>query len=447
MARAPLAERFRGHLDEAGLLAGPGIALLAVSGGSDSMALLDLMSGVAQERQLDLLVVHADHGIHPSSSEIARQVRLPTPDSRGIETIVEELRLGPDATETSARIARYRFFRRIQKERAAKWLVTAHHADDQAETVLLRILRGSAPTGLAGIPAQGPHGLLRPLLPFRHSELAAHARAAGLPVFEDPANADPRHTRSWIRTRVLPLLEERLGARASEALLSVARHAAADVAAWDAALDALPALDLRASRGRVDIARATLGGYDSSLAVHLLRAAARRAGLMIGPAHATRIVRFAGQAASGRRLELGKGILAEASFDRLLITPRPLPPDPRPLTGEAGEATFGRFTVRWCMDQAPDRLARDGWTTWISNGALEVRLPTPGSRLIPLGGNGHRSVARLLMEGRVPRADRAGWPVIARDGQPIWIPGVCRGHEAVPAPGTLAVRMDLAPAE
>jgi tRNA(Ile)-lysidine synthase len=442
-----LAERFRGHLDEAGLLAGPGLALLAVSGGPDSMALLALAAEVAKERQLDLLVVHADHGIHPQSAEVARQVRLTAHGSLGVDSVVESLALGPDATETSARIARYRFFRRVQKERSARWLVTAHHADDQAETVLLRILRGSAPTGLAGIPAQGPRGLLRPLLPFRHTELVAHARAGGLPVFEDPANADPRHTRSWIRTRVLPLLEERLGARAFDALLSVARHAAADVAAWDAALGALPALDIRASRGRVDVARATLGGYDSSLAVHLLRAAARRAGLMIGPAQATRIVRFAGQAESGKRLELGKGILAEASFDRLLITPRPLPPDPRPLTGEAGETTFGRFTVRWCMDQAPDRLARDGWTTWLSPGALEVRLPAPGSRLLPLGGNGHRMVARLLMEGRVPRADRAGWPVIARDGQPVWIPGVCRGHEAVPAPGTLAVRMDFAPAD
>jgi tRNA(Ile)-lysidine synthetase-like protein len=84
--------------------------------------------------------------------------------------------------------------------------------------------------------------------------------------------------------------------------------------------------------------------------------------------------------------------------------------------------------------------------TWISPGALEVRLPAPGSRLVPLGGNGHRTVARLLMEGRVPRADRAAWPVIARGGQPVWIPGICRGHEAVPAPGTLALRMDLAPA-
>ena len=139
-------------------------------------------------------------------------------------------------------------------------------------------------------------------------------------------------------------------------------------------------------------------------------------------------------------------MLAEASFDRLLVTPRPLTPDARPLTGETGETVFGAWKVSWCRETAPDRLARDGWTTWFTPGALEVRLPTPGSRLVPLGGNGNRAVARLLMEGRVPRADRSAWPVITWDGTPVWIPGICRGHDAVPAPGTLAVRMDLAPA-
>lgn len=443
---ARLHERFLAHLGESGLLEGPGLALLAVSGGPDSMVLLDLLAGAAASRRLTLLIGHADHGIHPHSGEVAEQVRRVALDRYGIATVVERLALGAEAGETQAREQRYAFLRRLQSERQARWLVTAHHADDQAETVLLRLLRGSATVGLAGMAPHAPGGLVRPLLPFGRAELASHARAADLPVFDDPANADPRHTRSWIRTRLLPQLEERSVGGARESLLSVARHAASDIAAWDAALDALPALALRVSGDRFDVARAALGGYDSVLAARLLRAAARRAGLMLGPAQAERIAGFAGGAASGRRLELGEGLVAEAAFDRLIVSRATDAPSAASISGESGLLGFGSFAVTWRTEPAPDRLTRDGWSTWIAAGVLEVRLPAPGDRIVPLGGVGRRSVARLLMEGRVPRADRARWPVIARGGEPIWIPGVCRGQPALPEPGALSVRLDIAQA-
>ena len=441
----PLAERFARHLDQTGLLAGPGLALLAVSGGPDSMALLDLSASVASRRRLDLLVVHADHGIHPRSAEVAEQVVGIARDRYGVETVVGRLALGPEAGETRSRQARYGWFRQVQQERDARWLVTAHHADDQAETVLLRLLRGSAGAGLAGMAPSGPRGLTRPLLEFRRRELLDHARAAGLPVFEDPANADPRHTRSWLRVALMPLLQSRLGEEAHLALLSVARHASAELAAWDAALDALPALELRWSEGRCDVARAALAGYDKVLAARLLRAAARRAGLVLGPADAERVVEFAGRAASGRMVELGDGLTAQAAFDRLVVAGPSQAPGATALPGEAGQRSFGRFQLRWHTEPAPTVLERQGWTTWLAPGPLEVRPPERGDRMVPLGGVGRRSVSRLLMEGRVPRGDRAGWPLVVREGEPIWIPGVCRGQPAVPAPGSLAVRVDIAP--
>ena len=441
----PLTGRFTALLAERGLLEGPGLALLAVSGGADSMALLDLCAAVRVARRLDLLVVHADHGIHRRSGEVAGTVSSTARERYGLETVVARLGLGPDAGETEARRVRYEFFRQVQQERGARWLVTAHHADDQAETVLLRLLRGSAGAGLAAMGATGPRGLTRPLLEFRRSDLAAHAHSAGLPVFDDPANADPRHARSWLRTAILPLLHDRLGEAAHDSLLSVARHAATELAAWNAALDVLPALELRWSEGRCDVARSALAGYDSVLAARLLRAAARRAGLTLFPSDADRIVAFAPKAASGRVLQLGEGLTATAAFDRLVITGATEAPAAASLSGEAGEQSFGRFQLSWHREPAPDVLQRQGWTTWLAPGRLEVRSPERGDRMIPLGGVGHRSVSRLLMEGRVPRGDRAGWPVVVRDGEPIWIPGVCRGQPAVPAPGTLAVRMDIAP--
>ncbi len=446
MTRAPLpplAERLAAHLDRTRLLEGPGLALVAVSGGPDSMALLDLLAAAAPGLSLKLLVVHADHGIHTDSARTAEQVVRIAGERYGLETLVRALSLGSAAGETRARDARYRFFREVQKERGARWLATAHHADDQVETVLLRLLRGSGPTGLAGIPARGPGGLVRPLLPFTRAELAEHVRALGVPVFDDPANRDPRHMRSWVRTELLPMLESRLGSAARESLLAVQQHAAQDVVAWDLVLDALGTLDVRAVEARADIARAALAGYDGVLAARLVRAAARRAGLIVGPAQATRVASFAAEAASGRRLDLGAGLEAEAAFERLIIR-RSAPADaPLRLAGDAGRGRFGAFAVQWKREPAPDKVGREGWTTWIAGGDLTVRAPARGDRLVPLGGTGHRAVSRLLMEARVGRADRLRHPVVALGDQPLWIPGVCRGDAALPEPGTLAVRLDV----
>ena len=443
MARETLAERLLVHLTESGLLEGPGLALLAVSGGPDSMALLAAMAEVAPRRNVSLLVVHADHGINPASGTVAEQVASVAKSRYGLETVTGRLELGAAAGETRAREARYRFFRDVQKERNARWLVTAHHADDQVETILLRLLRGSGPTGLAGIPEQGPGGLVRALLPFHREELAQHVRAKGLPVFDDPANRDPKHMRSWVRAELLPLLTSRIGDAATHSLLAVRHHAAQDLLAWDQVLGALTALDVKAEDGRADIARAPLAGYDGALGSRLLRAAARRAGLIVGPAQAERITAFAAMAVSGRRLELGEGLEAEVAFDRLIIRRAAAGDEPVAIAGEAGQCHFGAFAVRWVKEAAPERVSRTGWTTWVGSGALLLRHPARGDRMVPLGGVGHRSVSRLLMEARIGRADRWRHPVLARDGQPLWVPGVCRSDAALPAPGSLAVRLDV----
>ena len=439
----PLAGRLAAHLEESRLLEGPGLALLAVSGGPDSMALLDLLAGLAPGLSLQLLVVHADHGIHEASARIAAQVGRIAKERYGLETLVRELALGPAAGETRARDARYAFFREVQRERGARWLVTAHHADDQVETVLLRLLRGSGPTGLAGIPAQAPGGLIRPLLPFTRAELEAHVRSRDIPVFDDPANRDPKHMRSWVRTELLPMLERRLGDAAKESLLAAQQHAAQDVVAWDLVVDALGTLDPRVSESRADVARAALAGYDGVLAARLVRAVARRAGLVVGPAQAARVATFASEAASGRKLDLGAGLEAEAAFERLVIR-RAMPAEaPLELAGDSGQGRFGGFRVEWKKEPAPRKVDREGWTTWVAGTDLTVRAPARGDRLVPLGGTGHRAVSRLLMEARVGRADRSRHPVVALAGRPLWIPGVCRGDAALPEPGTLALRLDV----
>jgi len=358
-----------------------------------------------------------------------------------------ELKLGPETTETEARRARYTWLRDVQKRRGAKYIVTAHHEDDQVETILLRGLRGSAPAGLAGIAGRARGGLVRPLLPFTRTELLAYATERGLSFYEDPANRDPRHVRSWIRTTLLPLLNERLGPRLRSDVLAQGRHAAGERRAWDQMLDLVPDLGLHVEGASFTVARASVCGYDNALSVALLRAAARRIGLVLGPTRAQRIVALA-QRPSGRRLPLGDGWSAEVAFDQLRVgqdahhavdcaLERVWP------TGERGTARFGGFEIAWSPASAPAQIERATWTTWLDGDEWQVRWPARGDSLVPLGGVGHRPLRRLLMEARVPRSARPRYPVVSRGATILWVPGICRSAEGVPAPGTRAVRLDV----
>src|SRR5213593_3168930 len=314
----PLPDRFREHLARARLFPRPGSAVVAVSGGADSVALLDLLHAVAAEHGLALVVAHADHQIQPGSAVVARQVR-DLAARYGLPYELGELGLGPGATETAARRARYGWLGDVKRRREARYLVTAHHRDDQVETILLRVLKGSAPAGLAGIPARGRGGLVRPLLPFAKARLVAHVAELGLPVHDDPANRDPRHERSWVRGVLLPLVTQRLGPRASDDVLRTGRAAARERHAWDSVLDHLPDLGLRVEPHRIEVARGGLARYDDVLSAVLLRAAARRAGLVLGVRRGRQLVELA-RRPSGRRLPLADGWMAEVAFDRLGVT-------------------------------------------------------------------------------------------------------------------------------
>jgi tRNA(Ile)-lysidine synthetase-like protein len=154
------------------------------------------------------------------------------------------------------------------------------------------------------------------------------------------------------------------------------------------------------------------------------------------------------QRPSGRRLPLGDGWSAEVAFDQLRVArdadnaidcalERVWP------TGERGMARFGGFEIAWAPASAPAQIERATWTTWLDGAPWEVRAPARGDSLVPLGGVGHRPLRRLLMEARVPRSARPGYPVVSRGATILWVPGICRSAEGVPPPGTRAVRLDV----
>jgi tRNA(Ile)-lysidine synthase len=415
---------------------------VAVSGGADSLALLDLLIRSPAARDLALHVAHLDHGIHPESDRVADQVRIIAARYQ-LPCHVGRLDLGPAASETVARSARYAWLHDTAREVSAELIFTAHQQDDQVETILMRALRGSGPAGLAGIaPRQGM--LVRPLLPFRREELAAYLRGTDLEAWDDPANRDYRHERSWIRGELLPALRRRLP-QVDRRILALGRQAAAQRAAWDAVLERLPDLDLQRACDGVSVAASPLHGYDSSALRALLSAFGRRVGCQLGPARAARVARLLAGGRSGAVAELGNGFVAELSFGRLRLRRglgHPASWTPGVIAGIGGSSLAGAWQIRWRMESAPDRLERNPASSWFTLGSYTVRPWRAGDRIRPLGAIGRRLVVRCMQDARIARSERAAWPVIEAAGRIVWVPGVCRSADALPGPQQPALRID-----
>jgi tRNA(Ile)-lysidine synthetase-like protein len=435
-------ERFASHL--ASLDIHPARAIVAVSGGPDSVALLDLLLQGQESHHLDLLVAHADHGISLESGDVAARVGE-LARVAGLPFVTARLGLGPGASETEAREARYGWLRRMREAHDAKWIFTAHHADDQAETVLLRALGGSGPAGLAGMkPIEGD--IVRPLLGFSRAELMAYVESRGLWYWHDPANEDARHLRSWLRHSVMPRLRDRI-TDVDQRLRDVGRQAAADRTAWDAALDVVPALDCQVEPEGASLDAASLARLEPSLGAALAMAWVRRTGGVLGLRHASRVVAFAKRSESGARLELPSGWVVERGFDRLLLL-RP----PSPVVAEVvlpsettGELNWGNWRLEWRQESAPQVQERNGMTAWFVPETMLLRTWRAGDRVAPIGGTGRRLAVRCFQDARVPRMRRSQWPVLDREGTVIWIPGVCRSSLLLPAAGSPALRVDVAP--
>ncbi len=300
MARAPaalrlVADRAARALAAAGVPGrGDGLAV-AVSGGADSLALLHALRTLAWTRDWRLEVVTVDHGMRPGSAadaafvvDHAKALGLGAHHVTAAADLDAHRGAGP---EGAARAARYRALAESAAEAGCRFVATGHTMDDQAETVVLQLLRGTGPDGL-GAMAVRDGWLLRPLLGVRRSETRACCRALDLAWREDPSNADQRLLRNAVRLRVLPLLEElRPG---STRTLARAAGLARSERDWldpivSTALDSVvggqapatpdaPAAKRAPARGQAALGAAALADLPVALGRRVVRAACRRAG-------------------------------------------------------------------------------------------------------------------------------------------------------------------------
>jgi len=187
--------------------------LVAVSGGPDSVCLLYLLKALFPAHPLSIHVAHLNHGLRPEAEEEARFVerlckdwRLPLTSEK--RSVLPRPTKGKASIQAAARAVRYRFFKEVAHAVSASWIALGHTADDQAETFLMRILRGAGVEGLGGIPERREGGIIRPLLRGTRKEILGLLSQEKIPYIEDPSNRKPVYQRNRIRHALLPILEQ-----------------------------------------------------------------------------------------------------------------------------------------------------------------------------------------------------------------------------------------------
>jgi len=314
--------------------------LVAVSGGLDSTALLHLLYGQSRRHGLELSVGHVNHGLREEASDADQAAVEALAGALGLP--VRCLRADPrprraggtsrsrPTLQEAAREARYEALRALAAGLGAERIATAHTADDQAETVLLRLLRGSGPDGLGGIPERSPDGVIvRPLLAVSRRELEAFASAQGLAWREDASNAKPDYARNRLRLRWLPGLASEFNPRLLRALGGLAEAQRRDSEWIDAQVEREVTSRLSVDGKWLVIEAKDWSELPEALARRVVRAALRRsgAGREVSRAHLMRMLTYLRRGRRGTRIELPGGLVL--SRERVGFRLGPLAPASR----------------------------------------------------------------------------------------------------------------------
>lgn len=468
----------RAHL----IRAGERVAV-ACSGGADSVALLLLLHELREELGIQLSVAHLNHQLRGAEADADEAFVGELAGRLGLECAVERANVAARARaaglnlEEAAREARLAFFFRLCAERKADAVATAHTLDDQAETLLARLLRGTGLTGLAGIqpvlelpsaqpsssqsgraPLAGPPArLVRPLLGVRRTELRAYLQERKQEWREDLSNLDPARTRNRLRLEVLPQLE-RLNPAAAEHLAELAAQAAQEEAFWQVLIEERFRALAREQAGSWRIAARQLlepfGDFYSGQShletaqravaqrlVRRLAAAARGSTRRLGHDHIEHVLQLAETGQSGQQIAL-PGLRVERVFDELVFHApgRPLPsqtyrlevsvPGSVALPGSGRRLDFKLVAASELAQgyNGGNSAALDAEAIGGLEGQkgrshrLTVRNWRPGDTYQPLGSARPKKLKTLFQRARVPAAERARWPVVVNGDRILWTP-------------------------
>ena len=396
--------------------AGQGV-VVGLSGGADSVALLDVLAGLGRHRGFSVVAAHLDHALRPDSAADAAFCRelcatLGVPFRTVRADVQARRRAEGGGLEEAARRERHAFLRAVKEEEGASWIALAHTRDDQAETVLLRLLRGAGSLGLSAMRSRAD-ALLRPMLGLSRRDVLDHLAARSLSWREDSSNADLSIARNRVRHELIPYLERHFNPAVRDALARSASLLAADA-------------DVLATVAGDTLSVAALRSAPRAVGRLTVRRALQEAGGLrgVGLGHVDAILDLAAsEAPSGRRVALPGGREAVFHFDEVHITRRPPASAPFALALPVPGAVALPDGRQLVASAARGPASADGSAAVVAvpEGPLEVRTRRPGDRVQASGRD--LSLKRFLMDRRVPAQERGSLPLLAAGHRVLWVSG------------------------
>lgn len=408
--------------------------VLAVSGGADSLALLHALIQLGETIPNQYHVATLDHGLRGEAGaedaafvrDFAAQYGLPcTVGKADVARLAQVQGIG---IEEAARIARYDFLTKVAEEVGSRTIATGHHADDQAETILMHILRGSGLLGLRGmpylsnVPGHLHLRLVRPLLDVPRSLIEAYCAEHGLAFRQDESNFDPGYTRNRIRLKILPLLRT-VNPQVEAALLRLSQSAVTDESYLEEQFESQILPKIAQEAGRFSWQTNTFLGWHPAMQQRVVRYAVQQLGAQPEYEQVIRACEGAGQAGVGLKLSFNNDVRLRIGYEQMYIEleTAPMPAgDYWLLTEETAVSLPGITSCRsWQLiahtEAQPDTAAR---LAILPDATVTLRTRRPGDRWKPLGMDGHsRTVKKWMIDQKIPQHVRDHLPLLLVDDE------------------------------
>lgn len=394
-------------LDSYASIGEPRSLLAGISGGADSVCLVHLLKKLRCEKGIRLTCVHVNHHLRENAQadeEFVRSLcRL-----WEIDLLVKQAQVSRAGNlEANARSARYQAFREALEQSGANRLVLAHHMDDQAETLLMRLMRGSGPKGLSAMRAD-TGGIWRPLLSARRKEIEAYLKEHSISWREDESNADDRYTRNFVRHRLLPLMEERVPAAVSN-IVGTSCILSAEEEYWEGFCEDWLSKNASLVPSNLFINLREFDKLHVAACRRLLRGFCAKAGLEPGREQLERLMAISRSAGSRAYENLEDGARVFRSKTRLHLLPE------RRLSAAMGSLQK--------TDRSKDGNRRiETFDAEMTEGA-QLRFRHPGDFIRPLGMEGRKSLSDYLIDRGMDRPLRDQWPLLAKGQEILWVVG------------------------
>lgn len=427
-------DKLQGYVLEKMLFTAGAKILLCCSGGADSVALLHLFSKLRSQLQITLLAVHVDHQLRGAESTADAELVKDVCQQLSIPVIVRKIKLeGKQDLENRARNKRFEVFRQVLELYRFDFIATAHHQNDQAETLLMNLFRGAGINGMAGIkPLNGK--VIHPLLCFAKQELTDILTEEKAAWRVDETNQDDRFRRNRIRNKLLPLIEHEINPGVVGKLCAQAAiFLDADNLLRRNAVKQLKKACLEQTPERYSLALEELNKLARVELYYVLKAVVSSISgteqdfFMHGFEEIVQLMRAEGS----KYTKLSNKITVEKRYKELIISlnaePAPLP-EPYQVDEDRSRAVYGnfRFSFKTLRVLPRDRL-EDGFNVYLDADKISypitIRSRREGDRFIPLGMTQHQKIKDLLINRKVPKSERDAVPICEDGDKIIWIVG------------------------